>query len=164
MHRAAGVDEGQAVALQALHDEALAAEQAHADAALKRDADRHALGGAEKRVLLADQFPPERLQIHRQNLARIRSGEGDLMLALTTVGEHGHEEALAGQQALAGPDELVEDAAVLLVAAVTEHGFHLDGAGHEHHGPRLGHGTLARVQFHLDKLHVVAVNAVVHVV
>ena len=86
------------------------------------------------------------------------------MLALTAVGEHGHEKALAGQQALACSDKLVEDAAVLLMATVAEDGFHLDGAGHVHHRPGLGHGTFTGVQLHLDKLHVVAVNAVVHVV
>ena len=59
VQHAAGVDEGEAVALQALHDEALAAEQAGADLPLEGDADRDALGGAEERVLLADQLAAE---------------------------------------------------------------------------------------------------------
>ena len=40
VERAAGVDERPAVALQPLHDEALAAEQPDAELALERDADR----------------------------------------------------------------------------------------------------------------------------
>ena len=54
-----GVGEGQAVALQALHDEALAAEEADAEALLEGDADGHAAGRAEERVLLADHLAPE---------------------------------------------------------------------------------------------------------
>ena len=54
--RAAGVDEGQAVALQALQDEALAAEQAGAEALGEGDADAGAQGGAQEGVLLAQQL------------------------------------------------------------------------------------------------------------
>ncbi len=53
--RAAGVDEGEAVALELLQDEALAAEQAGAELAVERDADRDPLGGAQEGVLLAEQ-------------------------------------------------------------------------------------------------------------
>jgi hypothetical protein len=52
------VHEAQAVALEALHDEALAAEQTDAELLLERDADRDAARGAEERVLLADSSPP----------------------------------------------------------------------------------------------------------
>src|SRR5205814_10704070 len=56
---AAGIGEAEAVAFEALHDEALAAEQPDADFLLERDADRDAARRAEKRVLLADQLPAE---------------------------------------------------------------------------------------------------------
>ena len=79
VQHAAGVDEGEAVALQALHDEALAAEQAGADLLLEGDADRDALGGAEERVLLADQLAAELLEVHRQDAAGVGRGEGDVL-------------------------------------------------------------------------------------
>ena len=81
MHRAAGVHEAEAVALQLLHDEAFAAEQADADPPLERDADRDAARRAQERVLLTDQRAAQLLQIHRQDLAGIGRGERDLLLA-----------------------------------------------------------------------------------
>ena len=87
-----------------------AAEQADADPPLEGDADRHALGGAQERVLLADQLAAELLQIHRQDLARVRRGERHLLLAAAAVGEHGHEQALAGDQPLAGAEQRAHDA------------------------------------------------------
>src|SRR5262245_56613197 len=53
LEHAAGVDEHPAVTGQALHDEALAAEQADAEALVECDAERHALGRAQERILLA---------------------------------------------------------------------------------------------------------------
>src|SRR5690606_31188534 len=53
-HRTAGMHEDLAAALQLLHDEALAAEQAGEDLLLEVDADGHATGRAEEAVLLAD--------------------------------------------------------------------------------------------------------------
>ena len=53
---AAGMDERPAVALQPLHDETFAAEQARADLAVERDAHAHAFGRAQERILLANQF------------------------------------------------------------------------------------------------------------
>ena len=66
LQRAAGVDERPAVALQALHDEALAAEQADAELALERDADADALGRGEKRVLLRDQLAADLGEMNRR--------------------------------------------------------------------------------------------------
>ena len=65
LQRAAGVDEHPAVALQALHDEALAAEQSDAEALVERDADGDTLGGAQERVLLADQLAAQLGQVER---------------------------------------------------------------------------------------------------
>src|SRR5262249_220221 len=68
--RPARVREHEAVAVQALHDEALAAEEAHADLLLERDADRDAAGRAEERVLLADELAAELREVERDDLAR----------------------------------------------------------------------------------------------
>ena len=57
--RPARVEEDQAVPLQALHDEALAAEQARPDPLLEGDADGDALGTGQERVLLRDQLAAE---------------------------------------------------------------------------------------------------------
>ena len=52
-HAAAGMDEHPAVALELLHDETLAAEQAGEDLALQVDADLHATRAGQETVLLA---------------------------------------------------------------------------------------------------------------
>ena len=80
LQRAAGVDERPAVALQALHDESLAAEQADAELALKRDADADALRRGEERVLLRDQLAAELGEMDGDDLPRIRRAERDLSL------------------------------------------------------------------------------------
>src|SRR6185295_13959054 len=94
--RAAGVDEGEAVAVEALHDEALAAEEADRQALLEPDAERDAARGAEERVLLADQRAAELAQVHRQDLAGVRRGERDPALDAALVGVDGREERFAG--------------------------------------------------------------------
>jgi hypothetical protein len=53
-HAAAGMDEHPAIALQLLHDEALAAEQAGEDLLLQVHADLHAARAGQEAVLLAD--------------------------------------------------------------------------------------------------------------
>ena len=88
-----------------------AAEQADADLLLERDADGDALGRAEERVLLADELAAERGQVEGEDLPGVRRGERDLLLSAALVGEDGHEEALTGEQALAGADQGVHDAA-----------------------------------------------------
>src|SRR5690606_17118643 len=54
-HGAAGMHEHPAIALELLHDEALATEQASEDLALEVDADLHAARAGQEAVLLADQ-------------------------------------------------------------------------------------------------------------
>ena len=68
MQRSARVDERPAVALKALHDEPLAAKQAGAELALKRDADAHALGCGEKRVFLRDKLTANFRQLDGNDL------------------------------------------------------------------------------------------------
>ena len=80
-HRAAGVHEGQAVAVELLHDESLAAEEADREALLEEDAEGDAARRAQERVLLADQRAAELPQVHRQDLAGVRRGERDALLA-----------------------------------------------------------------------------------
>ena len=111
---------------------------------------------AEERVLLADQLAAQLLQIHRQDLARVRRGERHLLLAAALVGEHRHEQALTGDQPLAGAEQRAHDAAALLLAAVAEHRLHLDARRHVHHRARFGHGALARIELDLDELHLAA--------
>src|SRR5690606_2609478 len=116
-HAAASVDEHPAVAFELLHDEALAAEQAGEDAALEVHPDLHAARAGEETVLLADDAAAVLVQLHRQHRARIGRGEGDPGLARAGMGEHGGEQALAGDHALAGRQQLVHEAALSLVRA-----------------------------------------------
>ena len=143
VQRAAGVDERPAVALQALHDEALAAEQADAELALKRDADADALRRREKRVLLRDQLAADLGEVDGDDLAGIRRAERDLLLLAAAVEKHRHEQRLAGQQPLAGAHQRAEEPALLL-RAVAEDRFHLDAVVHVHHAAGFGDGGFVR--------------------
>ena len=164
VHGAAGVDERQAVAGEPLHDEPLAAEQADADPPLERDPDRDAAGGAEERILLTDQFAAKLLQIHRQDLAGIGRGKRHLLLARALVGEHRHEQAFTGDQALAGAEQRAHHAGTLLAAAVAEDRLHLDARRHVHHRSRFGDGAFAGIELDLHELHLAAEDAEVHFV
>ncbi len=79
------------------------------------------------------------------------------------MGEDGHEQALAGEQAFAGADQLVHEAA-LLAAAVAEDRLHLDAVVHVHHAAGLGDDALAGIELDLDELHLVAEDLVVDLV
>ena len=164
MDAAPRVQEREAVALEALHDEALAAEEPDADLLLEGDADGDALGGAEERVLLADQLAPELAQVHRQDLAGVGRGEGHPRLPAGVVGEHRHEQALAGEQPLAGPQQLVHEPPARRLAAVAEHRLHDDAAVHVHHPAGFRDRALAGVELDLDVLHLDALDVVVDLV
>jgi hypothetical protein len=129
--------------------------KAHPDLALERDANRHAAGGAQKRVLLTDQLAAKLLEIHRQDLAGIWRRKRDLMLAAPLVGEHGHEQAFTGDEPLASAEQRAHHAGPLL-GAVAEHGLHLDPLGHVHHRPGLGDRALTGIELDLDELHFAA--------
>jgi hypothetical protein len=65
--------------------------------------------------------------------------EGDLGLAAAaSVREHRGEQRFAGDEALAGADQLVHEAATAAGLAVTEDGFHVDDGVLVHHGASLG--------------------------
>ena len=166
MQHAAGMNEGEAVALQSLHDEAFSAEDADADLLLEGDSDRHAAGRTEERVLLADQLAAERAQIHRENLAGVGRGERHALLARALVGEDRHEKAFPGEQALAGAEQRPHQpaAALRLLAAVAEDGLHADAGHHVHHRAGLGDRALARIEFHFHELHLDADDLEIDVV
>ena len=159
------MDHGDAVAGEALHDEALAAEEADADLLLEGDADLHALGGAEEGVLLADQFTAELVEVHRDDLARVGRGEGD---DLAAGGPAAVKVVMNSdspvRRALAGGHDLAEEAP----------GFAADGSpktvciwmpgGHVHHAAGLGDDGLAGVEGDLDVLHLGAEDLVVDLV
>jgi len=77
------------------------------------------------------------------------------------VGVDRREQALTGDQTLARPQQLAEDAALLL-RAVPENRVHLDAWLHEHHAAGFADGRFARVEFHLDKLHFSAFDFVIN--
>ena len=133
-----------------------AAEQAHPDLLLERDANRHALGRAEERVLLTDQLPAQSGQVHRQDTAGVRRGERDALLAGAVVREDRHEEAFTRQDPAAGAEQRSHQPALRLGRAVAEDRLHGDAVGHVHHRAGLGHGAFAGIELHLDELHVLA--------
>ena len=157
--RSAGMDEGPSVALEALHDEPLAAEEPDSELALEGDAHAHALGGEQEGILLADEFASELGQIHCYDLARIRGSETRPGLPRRLVLEDGHEQRLAGEQALAGSQQGSHEPALLL-GPVTEDGLHLDALFHEHHAAGFGHHGFHGVEEHFDILQVVSADLV----
>jgi hypothetical protein len=72
--------EGEAVAVELLHDEALAAEEADRELLLEVDAERDAARGAEEASFWQISVPPSCFRSIGQDLARVRRGEGDARL------------------------------------------------------------------------------------
>ena len=157
MHRSTGVDEAQAVSGESLHDEPFPTKQSDTDLALKGDPDRDATGRAEKRILLADQLAAELLEIHREYLAGIRRRERHVLLARAAVRKHRHEEAFTRDQPLAGSEQSAHHARPLL-GSVAEDRLHLNGGLHVHHRACFSDRALARIELHLDELHLAAQN------
>jgi hypothetical protein len=79
---AAGVDEGQAVAANALEDETLTAEQAHADSLLKGDVDLHPAGGAEEGRLLAEHLAAEFADVQPVAPKVVRKSDSPVIIRL----------------------------------------------------------------------------------
>ena len=102
-----------AVTIEFLHDEALAAKKSGAELFLERDTKRHALGGAQKRVFLADEGATNLLEVDRHDLARIGRTESDLAFFAAGIGVDRGEQRLASQQTLAGAEHLVEKTLLL---------------------------------------------------
>ena len=73
--------EGQAVTFQLLQDETFATEEPCTDTLVETDADLRAMGGAEKRILLADQRAADLAEHDRHHAAGIGRGETDPCLA-----------------------------------------------------------------------------------
>ena len=115
MNRAAGVDKRPAVPLQALHDEALAAEEAHPELALERDADRDPLCRRQKGILLRNQLAAEISEAHGDDLAGERRPERHLLSLRSAVEKHCHEQRLSSQQPLAGTHERSQQPGALLL-------------------------------------------------
>src|SRR6185369_11559402 len=73
----AGVDECDAVAAEALHNEPFAAKQPDADFLPECDVDADALGGTHEGIFLADDLAAVLIEMQRDDLSRIRRREGD---------------------------------------------------------------------------------------
>jgi hypothetical protein len=147
--------------LQALHDEAFTAEEAHAELPLERDADADALGCREKRILLCHELATDFGEVDRDDFSRVRRAERHLLLLRAPVVEHRHEQRLTRQQPLARAHQGAHEPALLL-RAVAEYRLHLDPIVHVHHAAGFSNGGLVRIELDFDKLHVVAENFVVN--
>jgi hypothetical protein len=161
---AAHLDEHPAVAFQALHDEAFAAEQAGHHPLLEVDADRHAARGGQEAVLLADQRAAQLAQVQRQDRARRRRGEGHARLARPVWVKTVVNRLSPVTRRLPAPSSLPmkppppsaepsPNTVVIWTAGVLPD----ERAG-------LGHGALARIQLDLDELQLLALDLEVDVV
>src|SRR6185295_6448202 len=104
----------------------------------------------------------ELAQVHRQDLAGVRRGERDPALDAALVGVDGREERFAGDEALAGAEQLADQAAAAVPRRVAEHRVHPDAGVHEHHAAGLADRRLAGIELYLDELHLATVDLVVH--
>ena len=163
-HGAAGVHEDHAVALELLHDEAFATEEARPQLALKGDAQAHAARCAQKTVALADQLAADIIQVDRQDLAGIGRGEGELSLLARLVLINRGEQRLAGQQPFASADELAEQPAAPSCSAgtaVAKDRVQRDAVFHVHQAAGFADHCFARVEFDLHELHLMTFDPVI---
>ncbi len=156
------MEEGQAIAHQALEDKALGAEQAGTDLFLEEDFNINPLGSTQEGIPLADELAPAGGQVHRDYFPRVRGGKGHGLFPPALVGEGSHEKVFPGQQPLSGPNEPAHKAFALFPFRTgSQDSFKLDVAVHIHHGPGLGNDRFPRVEADLDKLHVIAIDLVI---
>ena len=95
-----------AVSAQPLQYKALAAKEAAAESAIKRDAELGAQRGAEERILLADEFLAYLCHIDGNNVARVGRGKRNASLVAPFVMKMSHKQRLAGQSALPDVEQL----------------------------------------------------------
>jgi len=140
-------NEGQAIALQALQNEALATEEAGADTLAETDADPRAVGRAKKGILLADQLAAKPGKVHWHHGTGIGRSKGNPRAALALVGEMGEEQRFAGDHPLAHAPQLAEHTARRAIAHAC---FEAHAIGHVVHRAGLGDHRLAGIE---DDLH-----------
>ena len=155
--------EGQTIAFEFLHDEALAAEKAHAELLLESDAERDAARGAQESVALADQLAAKLAQIHCQNLAGVGRRKAQLADLVRLVLVDRGEKRFTGEQPLSGADQFAEQSAgaSTAAAAIAEDRLERDAVLHEHQTASLAHHGLARVEVDLDILHIMTFDPVI---
>src|SRR5690606_19598156 len=96
-YMSAGMHKRQPVTFQLLHDKSFASKKAGAQFFLKFYSHRYALGGAEKRILLANHLAAKPVQVERNDLAGIGRSKTDLLFPLSGIGESRHKQAFTGQ-------------------------------------------------------------------
>src|SRR6266571_6124017 len=133
---------GAALALQALHAKAGAAEYAGAESLLETDRELHARGRAHEAVTVHE-VAGRRRDLHRQDLARELGREGEQPRA---AGRRvlGHEERAAGDR----PPEGAEETALL--PAGRGRRLHLDRHRHPRQLAGLGENLVARLHVQLE--------------
>src|SRR5512133_1106100 len=102
------MNENQAVAVQLLHDEPLAAKQSHPYFFLEGNSYRNSLGRAEKGVFLADDPAVVFGQFQGNDFSRIRRGKSDLAFTGTSIGEDSGEQPFAGDQPFSRAEHFIE--------------------------------------------------------
>ncbi len=161
INRAAGVNEREAVALQALQDEAFAAEESAPSRLVKAMPRLTPLAAQRKESFCASSSPPISLRCTGMILPGYGAPNAMRAFAGAAVLEHRHEHGFAREQALACAHQCAHEAAGGLLRTVAEDGFHLDFIVHVHHAAGFGDDGFVGVELDFDELHVVAKNLVV---
>ncbi len=130
---------------------------------MKGDADLGAERRAQEGIFLAVDLPTDGVHVDGDDLAGIGSGKGNVPFASAPVGEMGHEERFSGQGPLAGAQKLSHHSRIGL-RSVSHLGLEQDIVFHVIHGSRFGDDGLIRVEFHLDHLHIIPDDVVIHLV
>src|SRR3569833_3236228 len=115
VHRARRVQERHANAIDALENEAFAAEEAGADAAGERDRHVRAARRAEERVLLRDDRSAPVAEIDGFDLAREMRQEGNVLTAIAGVRERRNEDRVARQRTKHTSEEAAHESTALPV-------------------------------------------------
>ena len=98
--------------------------------------------------------------VNRDDLPRIRSGEGDAFLARTDIRKMRHKDRFTRQNAFARAQQLAHNPLVR-VRSIAHFGLEGDPIMHIIHRSGLGNDRLTRIQLDFNNLHIIPENLII---
>ncbi len=158
---AASMNKRHAVTFQALKNKSFAAEETGPKFPVKGNGNFCAKGCAQKRIFLAGQLSADGGHVNGNNFSGIGRGKGHSFFVMCLVGEMGQKQAFTGERPFACAKELAHKPFVRF-RTVPHFCFKCDALLHPVHGTGLGNHRFAGIQPHLNGLHVIPENFVIH--